>query len=93
MLKVNEYFDGKVKSISFASARGNATAGVMAAGEYEFNTGKPEIMVITAGAADVQLKGESTWTRYGEGGRFEVPGNSSFRIRLAGDTSYLCYFV
>ncbi|MFP5441537.1 MAG: AI-2E family transporter [Gammaproteobacteria bacterium] len=93
MFKVNEYFDGKVKSISFQSARGAATSGVMAAGEYEFNTGKPEIMVITSGAADVQLKGETTWTRYGAGGTFEVPGNSSFRIKLATDTTYLCYFV
>lgn len=93
MFKVNEYFDGKVKSIGFQSARGAATSGVMAAGEYEFNTGKPEIMVITSGAADVQLKGEATWTRYGAGGTFEVPGNASFRIKLAADTTYLCYFV
>lgn len=92
MFKVNEYFDGKVKSISIESARGPATTGAMAAGEYEFNTGKPETMVITSGSADVQLKGESTWTRYGAGGSFEVPGNSSFRIKLTGDTTYLCYF-
>lgn len=92
MFKVNEYFDGKVKSIGFASARGDATTGAMAAGEYEFNTGKPETMQITSGVAEVQLKGESTWTRYGAGGSFEVPGNSSFRIKLAGDTTYLCYF-
>lgn len=92
MLKVNEYFDGKVKSISFQSPRGTATSGVMAAGEYEFNTGKPETMVITAGVADVQQKGATTWIRYGAGGSFEVPGNSSFRIRLTADTTYLCYF-
>ena len=36
MLKVNEYFDGKVKSIGFANAGGNATVGVMAPGEYQF---------------------------------------------------------
>ena len=92
MFKVNEYFDGKVKSISFKSARGDTTTGVMAAGEYEFNTGKPEVMVITSGSADVQLRGETAWTRYGAGGAFDVPGNSSFRIRLAADTTYLCYF-
>ena len=92
MFKVNEYFDGKVKSISFQSARGAATTGAMAAGEYEFNTGKPETMVITAGSADVQLKGETTWTRYGAGGSFDVTGNSSFRIRLTADATYLCYF-
>ncbi|MBP1733586.1 MAG: hypothetical protein H6Q55_4015 [Deltaproteobacteria bacterium] len=33
MFKVNEYFDGKVKSIAFSPAEGPATVGVMAKGE------------------------------------------------------------
>jgi len=32
MLKVNEYFDGKVKSIALENAEGNATVGVMEQG-------------------------------------------------------------
>jgi len=40
MLDVNEYFDGKVKSIAFQTATLPATVGVMQAGEYEFNTEK-----------------------------------------------------
>jgi uncharacterized protein YaiE (UPF0345 family) len=35
MFKVNEYFDGTVKSIAFGTAEGPATIGVMAPGEYE----------------------------------------------------------
>ena len=93
MFKVNEYFDGKVKSIGFTSTRGAATTGAMAAGEYEFNTGKPEEIVITSGVAEVLIKGETAWTRYGAGGAFNVPGNSSFRIRVTADTTYLCYFI
>ena len=38
MFKVNEYFDGTVKSIAFGTAEGPATIGVMAPGEYEFGT-------------------------------------------------------
>ena len=35
MFDVNEYFDGKVKSLAFTSGDDKATIGVMAAGEYE----------------------------------------------------------
>ena len=35
MFEVNEYFDGKVKSIAFKTETLPATAGVMAQGEYE----------------------------------------------------------
>lgn len=38
MFKVNEYFDGNVASIAFATPEGPATVGVMAVGEYEFGT-------------------------------------------------------
>ena len=38
MLSVNEYFEGKVKSIGFNNAEGKVTAGVMEIGEYEFGT-------------------------------------------------------
>ncbi len=36
MFKINEYFDGKVKSIAFETTATPATLGVMAAGSYEF---------------------------------------------------------
>ncbi|HBF94201.1 MAG TPA: hypothetical protein DDX13_11120, partial [Marinobacter adhaerens] len=35
MLKVNEYFDGKAKSISFQTSTLPATVGVISPGEYE----------------------------------------------------------
>lgn len=38
MFKINEYFDGKVKSIAFETTECPATIGVMAKGEYEFGT-------------------------------------------------------
>ena len=46
MFKSNEYFDGKVKSIAFQGKDKPATVGVMAAGEYVFNTAEKEKMTI-----------------------------------------------
>ncbi len=42
MFKTNEYFDGKVKSIAFQGQDKPATVGVMATGEYVFNTAEKE---------------------------------------------------
>lgn len=93
MIKVNEYFGGTVKSLGYASAIGNSTVGVMVEGTYEFNTGAPEVMVVIEGELQVQLKGESTWTSYKDGQKFDVPGNSSFQVKsVGGNTSYLCQF-
>ena len=54
MFKVNEYFDGTVKSIGFTMAEGPATIGVMAPGEYEFGTAQLEVMHVVAGALTVK---------------------------------------
>jgi hypothetical protein len=92
MIKVNEYFDGKVKSLAFAMADGPATVGVMAPGEYEFGTGKPEVMSVVAGALTVKLPGSGEWQTYAAGSQFHVPGDSKFQLRVAVDTAYLCEF-
>ncbi len=92
MLNVNEYFDGQVKSIGFVDGQGKATVGVMAAGEYTFNTGAPEVMVVVRGALTVQLADQEGWTTYSSGDRFDVPGNSSFRLQVKESTAYLCEY-
>ena len=58
MFQVNDYFDGKVKSIAFQTEEGPATVGVMAPGEYTFSTSKVEYMTITSGLMLVLLPGE-----------------------------------
>ena len=47
MFKTNEYFDGNVKSIAFQTESLPATVGVMAPGNYVFNTEEKETTVIT----------------------------------------------
>jgi uncharacterized protein YaiE (UPF0345 family) len=58
MFKVNEYFDGKVKSLAFESPAGPATIGVMAPGEYEFGTSTLDIMQVISGKLKVKLARE-----------------------------------
>jgi len=92
MLKVNEYFEGNVKSIGFTCGSANATVGVMAPGEYTFNTGAPELMVVIRGALTVLLPGQDQWVTFAAGQQFDVPGNSSFQLQVSEDTAYLCEF-
>ena len=74
MFKVNEYFDGKVKSLAFASPAGPATMGVMAPGEYEFGTQTLEIMQVISGKLTVKLPGKKSWKSYGAGQDLRRPG-------------------
>lgn len=91
-LKVNTYFDGKVKSISFRG-RYNSTVGVMAPGEYEFGTGKAEIMTVISGELVVKLPGKIEWKNFVAGAKFDVDANSKFHLKVLQDTAYLCEFV
>lgn len=92
-LKVNEYFEGNVKSISFQGKPYSSTVGVMAPGEYEFGTGKPEIMNIIAGELEVKLPGKNEWKKFVGGTKFDVEANSKFQLKVLQDTAYLCEFV
>ena len=92
-LKVNEYFEGTVKSISFQGEKYASTVGVMAPGEYEFRTGKPEIMTVISGELTVKLPESSEWKTYPTGTKFDVASNSKFQLKVAKETAYLCQFV
>ena len=92
MFKVNEYFDGTVKSIAFDMSEGPATIGVMAAGDYEFGTAQLEGMHVIAGALSVKLPGSDTWETFVSGSQFTVPANSKFQLKVAQDTAYLCEY-
>jgi purine/pyrimidine-nucleoside phosphorylase len=49
VVTVNEYFEGKVKSLVVNSLEGKKTVGVMEPGEYEFGTQTKEIMTVVTG--------------------------------------------
>jgi len=92
MLKVNEYFDGKVKSIAFSVNGGPATAGVMAPGQYEFGTSSKEIMTVTAGSMNVKLPGAADWQTFKPFESFEVAANQKFQLDVPEDCAYICLY-
>ncbi len=92
MFKVNEYFDGRVKSIAFQAPDGPATVGVMAPGEYEFGTSTREIMTVVSGVLTVKLPGAGTWRDYRAGESFTVEKDRKFQLKIAADAAYLCLY-
>jgi uncharacterized protein YaiE (UPF0345 family) len=92
MFKTNEYFGGKVKSLSFSTPEGPATIGVMAQGEYEFGTSCVEFMTVISGLLTVCLPDSDTWKEFGPNATFKVEANKKFRLKVAVDTAYLCLY-
>jgi uncharacterized protein YaiE (UPF0345 family) len=92
MFKTNEYFDGKVVSVAHEGAEGEATVGVMKAGEYEFGTSTVEIMTVISGEMNVKLPGAEKWTTYKKFESFEVEKNVKFQVSVSEDTPYLCLY-
>ena len=92
MFKVNEYFDGAVKSIAFQGSTLPATVGVMAPGDYEFSTSQHETMTVVSGALTVMLPGADDWQTFESGNHFEVPADAEFQLKVKHDTAYLCTY-
>lgn len=92
MFKVNEYFNGTVKSLGFTNSDGKATVGVMAKGEYEFGTSTIEEMTLVSGKWSILLPGSSTWINPGKGETFTVPKDSKFKLKIEEDSAYLCVY-
>jgi Uncharacterized protein conserved in bacteria len=93
MLKVNEYFKGKVKSIALETASGKATVGVISPGEYEFSTSTREVMTIVTGKISVKLPTTNEWKYFTPGSSFSVESGLKFKVRAESDTGYLCLYI
>lgn len=92
MFKINQYFEGKVASIAFQTATLEATVGVMAIGEFEFDTTQKETVTVVSGALCVQLPGSTQWQTYNAGDHFIVQANETFQLKVAEETAYLCTY-
>ncbi len=92
MLKVNQYFDGKVASIGLQTKDLPATVGVMTPGDYTFGTEQREYMTVVSGSLTVKLPGEENWQEFGEGETFIVEAKQSFDLKVSIDTAYLCKY-
>jgi uncharacterized protein YaiE (UPF0345 family) len=92
MFDVNEYFDGKVKSLAFAAGNDKATIGVMAAGDYEFGTDCIEHMTLINGEMQVKLPDENNWRDIALNETFIVAANCKFQVKIGCDSAYLCVY-
>ena len=92
MFDTNEYFDGKVKSIAFKTKTLPATVGVMAVGDYVFNTGEKEKMTVVSGAMTIKFKNANDTKTFSAGESFDVEANSSFDVSITEETAYLCLY-
>ena len=92
MIKVNEYFDGKVKSLALKNNEGSVTVGVMEPGEYEFGTSTVEYMTVTSGKLTVLLPGDTEWKDYKPNETFIVDKDSKFKVKVTGQTAYKCVY-
>jgi purine/pyrimidine-nucleoside phosphorylase len=92
MFKVNEYFEGNVKSLAYEDEYGKATLGVMAPGEYEFGTSQREYMTVITGEMKVKLPGASDWQLFKENETFIVEPDKKFQLELEMTSTYLCRY-
>lgn len=92
VLSVNEYFDGQVKSIAFEGSDLPATVGVMAPGEYTFDTSQREYMTVVDGELIVKLPGAEKWQTFRSGSSFTVEAGQHFGLKVANATAYLCKY-
>jgi uncharacterized protein YaiE (UPF0345 family) len=92
MLKHNSYFEGQVQSVGFERKGFKATVGVIAAGEFHFNTGAAERMTVVSGLLEADC-GDG-WRSYAAGTYFEIAAHSAFKVRaIGGPAAYLCEFL
>ena len=91
--KANVYFDGKCVSHNLTYPDGTKkSVGVVLPASLTFNTGAPEIMECVAGSCEYKLAGTDVWLTSAAGDKFNVPGNSSFDIRVSEAYHYICHF-
>ena len=89
----NIYFEGKVISRNIYLKDGSRkTLGIMLVGEYEFNTVTRELMEIISGKVKLKLKGDKEWKLITNGMEFNIPKNSSFKLKVLELVNYTCSY-
>ena len=89
----NIYFNGNVISRNITFQDGSKkTLGVMLPGEYEFSTQSKELMEIISGELDIKLLDSPEWKIIRGGMNFDVPKNSSFKVKVKKLVNYTCSY-
>lgn len=91
--EANIYFNGAVTSRTVLFADGSKkTLGIMQPGEYQFSTGKAELMEILSGELDYSVAG-GEWRPVQGGEAFEVPADTTFTMKVKTVSDYCCSFL
>ena len=91
MIKVNEYLEGKVKSLGFELDGTQYTVGVMLPGEYSFDTEKEEHITVTIGGFEIHPPGAG-WKPAKTGEVVVIPAHSRFDLKIEKPASYICMY-
>jgi uncharacterized protein YaiE (UPF0345 family) len=91
MIKVNEYQDGRVKSLGFESSGQTYTVGVVEPGSYRFPTEKEEHLTVMVGSLTVQWPGKDR-SEYAPGETFVIPPGVEFELETDVTSTYLCVY-
>jgi len=91
VIKVNEYFEGRVKSLGFQSEGVPFTVGVVLPGEYTFDTQSEEYITVTVGELEVHPPG-SEWKIVKVGETVVIPAKSNFDLQVKIPVSYICRY-
>ena len=91
MITLNEYFEGKVKSLGFELDGVPYTVGVILNGDYTFNTEKNEHIQIVAGEIEIKPPG-GPWRTIKKGEVTVIPARSTFDLKLKNPAAYICAY-
>jgi uncharacterized protein YaiE (UPF0345 family) len=91
MITVNEYFEGKIKSLGFELHGTQYTAGVILPGDYSIDTEKEEHITVTVGEFEIRPP-DSDWKTAQIGDTTVIPANTTFDVRVSEPVSYICVY-
>ena len=92
--EANIYFEGRVTSRTILFPDGSRkTLGILLPGEYEFSTNEKEIMELLSGGLEFSMSEDEGWQSVQAGGTFEIPAQSTFKVKVNEITDYCCSYI
>ena len=92
--EANVYFDGNVTSRTILFPDGSRkTLGILLPGEYEFPTKEKEIVELLSGSLEFLLSDGAEWEVVRAGESFEIPAQSTFKVKVKELTDYCCSYI
>lgn len=91
MISVNEYENGRAKSLGFESNGQAYTAGVVEPGRYRFSTSQEEHLTVSLGSIRFKLPDGSDQT-LAAGQKIIIPPGVEFELEAGETSSYICAY-